>query len=139
MAFPQLIFRIVATVSVIAFRSARQAYKQAINSAPKVEMQTPEWAQKLGFGSNERFQEMKLPEAVNILGLSKADSLEIVKQRFEHLDKANDPEKGGSEYLRGKIHCAYNLISSQMERPEITIEQLMKRFSESDNPKKDQL
>ena len=105
-----------------------------------MEMQTPEWAQKLGFGSNERFQEMKLPEAINILGLSKADKLTEVKARFEHLIKANDPEKGGSEYLLGKVHGANELILKNLLE-EMNIEQLSKKMLQEagEAPKKDQL
>ena len=140
MALPQLIVRIVAGIAVVGFRSARQAYRQAANSAPKMEMQTPEWAQKLGFGSNERFQEMKLPEAINILGLSKADKLPEIKARFDHLIKANDPEKGGSEYLLGKVHGANELILKNLLE-EMNIEQLSKKMLQEtgEAPKKDQL
>lgn len=142
MALPQLIFRILTGVVVIGIRSARQAYRQAASSAPGFEPQTPEWAKKLGFASSERYQELRLNDAIDILGLKKTDKLPEVKVRFEHLTKANNPEKGGSEYLYGKIHGSYNLVTKHLTK-EMTVEQMAKRYATEEDPskeaKKDQL
>jgi len=83
---------------------------------------------------------MRLPEAINILGLTKADKLPEVKARFDHLLKANDPEKGGSEYLLGKIHGAHDMITRNLNE-EMTIDQLAKKAAEFENAnaKKDEL
>lgn len=59
---------------------------------------------------------MTLHDAIQILGLSSRPSKESLIEKRDTMEALNDPEKGGSAFLRDKVHVAADVVLNAIER-----------------------
>jgi len=54
-----------------------------------------------------------------VLGLQKIASLDDIKKAYRQLSSKTHPDKGGNEYLFGKVKEAYDVLSNDEKRKQI--------------------
>lgn len=63
---------------------------------------------------------MRIEEAAEVLGVSRTAGLKDVYKRYDRLFAANNPDKGGSQYLQAKIHYAKTVLEKEaLKRGEV--------------------
>jgi len=76
-----------------------------------------QWAQAFGFVKMSREQALKfvnsIDEALEILGLIKGATEELIKKAMRRLAIANHPDKGGNADKFNRIMAAYTLLSDK--------------------------
>jgi len=56
---------------------------------------------------------MQKEEAAKILNVEPNEGLENIVKKYEHLFNQNDPERGGSSYIREKIVRAKDVLEAE--------------------------
>uniref|UniRef100_A0A7S0ZG57 Mitochondrial import inner membrane translocase subunit TIM16 n=1 Tax=Timspurckia oligopyrenoides TaxID=708627 RepID=A0A7S0ZG57_9RHOD len=108
--------RIIAQILVVGggyfVRAFIEAYRQALQAAPAGAAGARQAAKSLK-------HKLSLEEAAEILSVSKDAGLKDIAHKFDKLYSANDPSKGGSQYIQYKLLTARNaLYDHAIERGE---------------------
>ncbi|KAA8499856.1 Mitochondrial import inner membrane translocase subunit tim16 [Porphyridium purpureum] len=108
----RIIAQIIVVGGSVLLRGFVQAYREALQNAPK--------GAAGARAATQRVRGKMDPDmASEILALSKSSGLKEIDERFLKMYQANDPSKGGSQYLQYKIFSARNaLVEAALERGE---------------------
>eukprot|EP00184_Porphyridium_aerugineum_P006432 CAMPEP_0184694484 /NCGR_PEP_ID=MMETSP0313-20130426/2425_1 /TAXON_ID=2792 /ORGANISM="Porphyridium aerugineum, Strain SAG 1380-2" /LENGTH=142 /DNA_ID=CAMNT_0027152779 /DNA_START=164 /DNA_END=592 /DNA_ORIENTATION=- len=106
--------RILAQILVVGggyfVRAFMQAYREALQAAPA-------GAAGARQASRTLKHKLALEDAADILSISKDAGLKQIDERFMKMYHANEPSKGGSQYLQWKILSARNvLVENALEK-----------------------
>mmetsp|Transcript_42071 Transcript_42071/g.85894 ORF Transcript_42071/g.85894 Transcript_42071/m.85894 type:complete len:131 (+) Transcript_42071:142-534(+) len=94
----QAFARVAMVAAPIVGKALFDAYKQAVINA------------RAGGATALRSARMSKDEAAKILSVQMTDDAEKILERYNTLHGNNDPEKGGSQYLRDKIDIARKIL-----------------------------
>ena len=108
--FARLLANLIVMGSGVLGRAFMEAYKQALQNGGKA-------AAGAAAAGGKAAVDPFAAEARAILNIKPKASAEEVREAAERLAAMNDPAKGGSEYLRAKIHNARDALLKEEAPP----------------------
>ena len=110
--FARLLANLIVMGSGVLGRAFMEAYKQALQNGGKA-------AAGAAAAGGKAAVDPFAAEARAILNIKPKASAEEVREAAERLAAMNDPAKGGSEYLRAKIHNARDALLKEEASSEL--------------------
>ncbi|KAJ1974003.1 mitochondrial import inner membrane translocase subunit TIM16 [Dimargaris verticillata] len=113
MSAPKILIQVILTGSRILGRAFVEAYREA---AAQSASRAAGGAARGAADPITRKTGMDLDEAHKILHVDKGATKESILKRYDHLFKANDPQKGGSFYIQSKIVRAKERLEMELSK-----------------------